>query len=284
MSQYILVAESGSDIPEELAKQYGIVIVPMHVNFHDKTLDDGSFDVQEILDYYKETSKTPKTSGCNPSDFKIFEELHSLHPQSHFIYLGNSAVTTCSYQSAAIMAQGLDYVTLIDTKQVSIGQGAIVIHLARYISEHPDREKEQIIEYAYKLIERAKMCFIPHHLEFLRAGGRVNNAAYISATLLNIHPTIEILDGRLVATKKYRGKMSKICIKLLQDYSLHYNLDKDVIWFICTIGFEDELKCLLTQEAKRLGFKEINWALCHGVITVHGGPGAFGFTGFKKET
>ena len=283
MSKIILVAETGSDITKELAREYGIVLVPMHVSFDDKTLDDGTFNVEEIVKYYKETSKTPKTSGCNPGDFEIFETIHNEYPDAHIIYLAYSAVTTCSYQSASIMAKDLDYVTLIDTKQVSIGQGSIVIHLARYINEHKDASVQEVIDYANTLIERSKMCFIPHNLEFLRAGGRVSNAAYVGATLLNLHPTIEILDGKLVATKKYRGKMSKVCLKLLQDYSEHYNLDKDVLWFVHTIGFEDSIKEALTQEAKNLGFKEINWILAHGVITTHGGPGAFGFAGFKKE-
>lgn len=284
MSKIILVAETGSDITKELANEYGIVLVPMHVSFNDKTLDDGTFDVEEIVKYYKETSKTPKTSGCNPGDFEVFEKIHNEHNDAHIIYLAYSAITTCSFQSASIMAQDLDYVTLIDTKQVSIGQGSIVIHLARYINKHKNASKEEVIEYAYKLINKSKMCFIPHNLEFLRAGGRVSNASFVAATLLNLHPTIEILNGKLVGTKKYRGKMSKVCVKLLQDYSKHYNLDKNVIWFVHTIDFEESNKQLLTDEAKNIGFKEINWIQAHGVITTHGGPGAFGFAGFQKES
>ena len=55
MSSIILVAETGSDITPQLAVQYGIAMVPMHVNFDDETFDDGSFPTQKICDYYKET-------------------------------------------------------------------------------------------------------------------------------------------------------------------------------------------------------------------------------------
>lgn len=283
MKKIILVAETGSDITKEMAKQYGIVLVPMHVNFNEKTYDDGTFDVENIIQYYNDFGLLPKTSGCNTGDFCIFEDIHAKYPHAHILYLGYSSVTTCSYQSASIMAEGLDYVTLIDTKQVSIGQGAIVIHTARYIKEHSDASIEDVIDYAHNLINKAKMCFLPYNLEFLRAGGRVSNATFISATLLNIRPTIEILEGRLVATKKYRGKMSKVCIRLLQDYSVHYNLDKEVIWFIYTVGFDNDIKDLLTKEAKQLGFKEINWVLSHAVITTHAGPKTLGFAGFEKK-
>ena len=33
MSKILLTAESGSDLTPELAKEYGVTIVPMHVSF-----------------------------------------------------------------------------------------------------------------------------------------------------------------------------------------------------------------------------------------------------------
>ncbi len=283
MSKIILVAETGSDISKEVAKAYGIYMVPMHVTFGDKTVDDMTFPAEDIVKYYKETGKTPKTSGCNPQDFDIFNEIHEKYPDSHILYLAYSAVTTCSYQSAAIMADGRDFITLMDTRQVSAGQGAVVLAVARYLKEYPDANILDVIAYANEMIDRARMCFIPNNLEFLRAGGRVSNVAYLGATILNLHPTIEILEGKLVATKKYRGKMSRICAKLLREYTEKYNLDRDILHLGYTVGLSDEVKELVKQQAIDLGFKEINWVQCNAVITTHGGPGAFGFAGFTKK-
>lgn len=283
MSKIVLVAETGSDITKEIAAKYNIRIVPMHVSFENETLDDGTFSVKKITDYYKITGKLPKTSGCNPGDFEIFDKIHEEDPNAHILYLAYSSVTTCSYQSAKIMAEGKDYISLLDTKQVSVGQGAIVVEVAKYINSHPNVMIEEVIEYANEVIERAKMCFIPHNLEFLRAGGRVSNAAYLGATLLNLHPTIEILDGRLMATKKYRGKMSKVCSKLLKDYSHIYHLDRDVLWIVYTIGLSEEIKDTIKSTIEELGYKDVEWVQAHGVITTHGGPSAFGFAGFTKR-
>lgn len=283
MSKIVLVAETGSDITKEIAVKYNIKIVPMHVSFENETLDDGTFSVKKITDYYKITGKLPKTSGCNPGDFEIFDKIHEEDPNAHILYLAYSSVTTCSYQSAKIMAEGKDYISLLDTKQVSVGQGAIVVEVAKYLNSHPNVMIEEVIEYANEVIERAKMCFIPHNLEFLRAGGRVSNAAYLGATLLNLHPTIEILDGRLMATKKYRGKMSKVCSKLLKDYSHIYHLDRDVLWIVYTIGLSEEIKDTIKSTIEELGYIDVEWVQAHGVITTHGGPSAFGFAGFTKK-
>ena len=40
MGNIVLLAETGSDIPPETARQYGIYIVPMHVSFGEETRDD----------------------------------------------------------------------------------------------------------------------------------------------------------------------------------------------------------------------------------------------------
>ena len=118
MNQIILVAETGSDVTPELAARYGIEIVPMHVNFADETLDDGTFPAEQIREYYLETGTLPKTSGSTPEDFeKKFDEIHAKYPEAQILYLAYSAVTTCSYQSAKIAAEDRDYVTMLDTRQ-----------------------------------------------------------------------------------------------------------------------------------------------------------------------
>ena len=147
MSSIILVAETGSDITAELAKEYGIAMVPMHVNFGDETFDDGSFDTQKICDFYKETGSLPKTSGSTPEDFmKVFDELQTKYPDSKILYLAYSAVTTCSYQSAVIAAEDRENITILDTKQVSVGQANVVITMAEWLKKNPLATMEQAVD------------------------------------------------------------------------------------------------------------------------------------------
>lgn len=284
MSKIILVAESGSDISAEVAKEYGIYISPMHVAFGDETVDDGSFPVKEICDFYERTGKLPKTSGSTPDDFyKIFDEIHEKYPDSHILYLAYSSVTTCAYQSAMIAGEGRDYITAIDTKQVSIGQGIIVVEMAKLLKANPDMTLEEAVERANDLIERANMCFTPNNLEFLRAGGRVSNVAFLGSKILSLHPCIELLEGKLVATKKYRGKMLKVTSELVRDYADKYSLNRDCLWCVYTVGFSDEIKAKVEDTADECGFKTVEWIQANGVITTHGGPAAFGLAGFTKK-
>ena len=285
MKQIILVAETGSDVNAALAAEYGVQIVPMHVSFDHETLDDGAFPVEKIVDYYQSAGKLPKTSGSTPEDFEIaFDRIHAEYPDAHLLYLAYSSVTTCSMQSAVLAAEERDYVTIIDTKQVSAGQCNIVIAMAQILKENPDMTIEEAVKAAEELISRANMCFMPDNLEFLRAGGRVSNVAFLGARILNLHPVIEILDGKLMATKKYRGKMNKIAAQLVTDYAEKYDLDREeCLWFVYVVGFSDEVRAVVENAAKEAGFKKTRWIQAGGVITTHGGPAAFGLAGFSKR-
>ena len=282
MKKIIIVAESGSDVNEELAKQYDVTIVPMHVQFGEETLDDGSFPVEKIVKYYRDTNKLPKTSGSTPGDFEtVLDELHAKYPEAHILYLAYSAVTTCSYQSCVIASQDRDYITMLDTKQVSLGQGAIVMQVAKKLQENPDITIDELVAYAKELMDTAHMCFLPDDLEFLRAGGRVSNAAYMGAKILNLHPVIEIIDGKLTATKKYRGKLSRVVCKMLKEYTELYGFKKSCLWVIHTLDLSNEVKEALNATAKELGYESTVWVQANGVITTHAGPSAVGFVGFN---
>ena len=283
MQKIIILAETGSDISPELAEEYGIRLVPMHVSFGNITKDDGSFPPEEVCEYYEKTGKVPKTSGSNPEDFlKIFDEIHEEDPDAQILYLAYSSVTTCSFQSAALAAEGRDNITAIDTKHVYMGQCAAVIKAARQIREHPEWTIEEAANAAREAAESTRMCFIPSNLDYLRAGGRVSNATALCGNILNIHPCIEVLDGYLKATKKYRGKFSRVIPKLIAEYTETNQLDREEVWLGCTPGFSQELMELAEKCAYEQGFKKVSWIHAGGVITSHGGYGAFSVTGYAK--
>lgn len=279
----ILVAETGADIPPELAERYRIQVVPMHVTFGSDTRDDGTFPSDEVCDFYDRTGTLCKTSGSVPEDFtKCFDEIHAKWPQAQILYLAYSSATTCSFQSAQIAAEDRDYVTSLDTKKACAGQCCIVIETAKWLEAHPKATVQEAAAVAQGLIDRANMCFIPKDMEYLRAGGRVSNAVALVGKVLGITPLIEFVDGKLVATRKLRGKLETLAPKLITEYAEKWNLDRKELWLIWTPRFPEDLKKSLEETAKGLGFETVTWIKSGGVITSHSGPSAFGVVGFTK--
>lgn len=91
-----------------------------------------------------------------------------------------------------------------------------MLHAGRLLKDKPEIEPAELIAEIEAAVPKSRLSFIPGNLDFLRAGGRVSNAAYISGSLLKIKPLIEMIDGKLVSTKKYRGQMNKVSVKWLK--------------------------------------------------------------------
>ena len=287
MSKIILVAETGSDTPAALAEELGVLLVPMHVTLGDITLDDGAFPPEDVCAYYDRTGKCPTTSGSTPYDFEsVFEKVFTEDPEARLLYLAYSAVTTCSFHSAQLALEGKPYagnVMLVDTKQVSVGQCAVVAATAQWLQEHPEATLEEAAAAAEAISAKTKMCFIPRNLDYLRAGGRCSNATALVGNLLKLHPCIEIIDGRLIAGKKYRGDLAKLAPTLLEEFTEKHNLKPDHLYFINTPYMDESVRTALNAQAALLGFKKITWLRTGCVITCHGGPGAFGIVGESEE-
>ena len=279
----LLSAETGSDIPKELARELGVVLIPMHVSMGSETLDDGTFPPEDVCAYYDRTGKVPTTSGSTPYDFEsVYDRLYEENPDLQILHLAYSAVTTCSYHSCELAVEGKPYeknVRIVDTKHVSVGQCAVVAAVAAWLKDHPEATLDEAAAAAVAIGEQAKMTFIPDNLDYLRAGGRCSNAVALVGNLLQLHPCIEIIDGKLIAGKKYRGQLAKVAPVLLKEFIAKHQLSREHMYFIHTPYMKEEVRNALDAEAAALNIREVTWIKTGCVITCHGGPGAFGIVG-----
>ena len=155
----------------------------------------------------------------------------------------------------------------------------MVLEVARFLEENPEATIEQAEAAANEAIAKVHMGFFPGDLEYLRAGGRVSNAAAMVGNLLGLHPCIEIIDGKLMAQKKYRGTLNKVVPKMIEDFTAKHTLDRSHLYLIDTPYLDEQVRALAEETAKKLGFASITWIKTGCVITCHGGPGAFGIVG-----
>ena len=280
MSKIVLMAETGSDLPLDMAREYGVRLVPMHVAFGTENRDDGSFDPAQIYEFFGRTGKLTQTSGCTVGDFELaYREVREADPDARILHLAYSAVTTCSYQSAVIAAEGLQDIVSVDTQFVSAGQSLIVVLTARWLREHPEATLEDAAQYVRQLSGKCRMGFFPGDLAYLKAGGRVSNAAYMGAKILSLNPLIEMKEGYLKATKKYRGRMDAVALKFMKEYIQEQHLSREILAIVYSKGIDPVIVSGAEKLAGELGFQEILWTPAGGVITTHCGPGGFGIAG-----
>lgn len=284
MKKYIILTESGADLPLDLAKAHNIYVIPMHVVIDDKNYLDGSIPVTKVYDYYKKTKKIPTTSATNPYEYEnLYKKLLKENPDCTIIHISYSSKASCTYANACIASQGIKNVVHIDSLNVTGGEAAIILEAAKLIEEQPDISINDLVEKVNSYITTARVSFIPGNLEYLKAGGRVSNAAYLGATILQLKPLIEIIDGKLISTKKYRGNMNRVADKYINEYIDRYNMDKEQIYLLYSLGLEEDIKLHVEEIAKEKGFMKVTWVQTGCVISAHSGPGAIGIAGFENK-
>ncbi|MFB1083078.1 DegV family protein [Jeotgalibacillus sp. JSM ZJ347] len=283
MPNIILSTESGADLPKDLVEKYNLQVVPMHIIMDGKDYLDGSLPVQDIYDYYDRTKKIPSTTATNIHEYQeFFTSIKEQYPDSTIVHIGYTSQASSSFQNAVIAAEEFENLHLIDALNVTGGLAAVVLYAADLLEKEPDIEPAHLIEKIEAVVPKSKLAFIPGSLEFLKAGGRVSNMASLIGALLKIKPCIELKGGKLVSTKKYRGKMSGATEKLFSDYLKEFDIDREQLYLIYSIGLDEGIKQRMDEVAKENGFENVRWIQAGGMISTHSGPGGFGVAGLEN--
>ena len=282
MRRIILSTESGADLPKDLADKHNVQVVPMHVIMDGQDFLDGSLPVKDIYEYYERTKKIPSTTSTNSHEYhEFFTKIKKDFPDCIIVHIGYTSKASSSFQNAIIASEELDDIFLIDALNVTGGLAAIVMYAVTLLEKEPTIEPGSLVEKIEAMVPKSRLAFVPGSLEFLRAGGRVSNLAYLGGALLKIKPRIELIEGKLTSTKKYRGKMDGISEKLMQDYLNQYNIDREQLYLLYSVGLDERIKERMDEMAKESGFKNVKWMQAGAMISTHAGPGGFGMAGLE---
>ncbi len=283
MKRIILSTESGADLSNDLAEKHEVQIVPMHVVMDGQDYLDGHLPVDEIYEYYARTKKIPTTSATNVHEYsEFFTKIRNDYPESIIIHIGYTSKASASFQNALNAAKEFEDLFLIDALNVTGGLAAVVMYAVHLLEENPTIEPAHLIEKIKIKVPKARLAFVPGSLDFLKAGGRVSNIAYLGGALLKIKPCIELIEGKLVSTKKYRGNMYVVAEKLMRDYLNMYDISRQQVYFIFSIGLSESIKQRMNEMAKENGFEQITWIQAGAMISTHSGPGGFGIAGLEQ--
>lgn len=288
MNDYIIMTDSCCDLPDELAKELGISVLPLSVLINDKTYKNYP-DGREISfpEYYAllREGSLGKTSAVNVFEFSTEMEKY-LSEGKDILYMGFSSALSGTYNASVIAAEELRdkyperKIFAIDTLSASMGQGLFV-----YLAVQKKRAGASIEE-IYKFVEENKMniCqwFTVDDLNHLKRGGRVSAVAAVFGTMLSIKPVMHVdSEGKLSVVEKVRGR--KASINGLVNVLKERITDKSIA-FISHGDCYDEAKLLATRIKEEAGVKEVIISYVGPVIGTHSGPGtmALFFVGTER--
>ena len=140
----------------------------------------------------------------------------------------------------------------------------------RWIPGHCQRVREDSA--------KCQASFLVDVIEYLWKGGRCSSVAAIGANLLKLKPRIDVQNGKMLSTKKYRGKTTK-CFAAYADDLLKGkdNIRQNRI-FITHSGIDEDIIQLVQDKIRQWqpGVEHIYVTRAGGTISCHCGPGTLG--------
>lgn len=273
-----IVTDSTSDLSKELLDKYQIHVLPLHVLLGNEEYRDGvDITPDEIYAWSDKNKTTPKTSAPSVEDAeKLFESL--LENGGEIISFAISASMSASGQYMRLAAENLDAsdrISVIDSANLSTGIGLLVIEAAIMASEGKNREDIVRSIEEYKPLVRAS--FVVDTLTYLHRGGRCSSVAALAGGALKLHPKIMVINGAMLAEKKYRGKYSAIVLNYVKDMEAELMTAKPDRVFITHSGINPEIVDCVRAYLESLNvFAEIHETRAGGVVSSHCGPGTLG--------
>lgn len=277
-----IITDSTSDIPKELIDRYGIIVMPLTVNFGEEEFKD-KVDItnEEFYERLENSKSLPTTSQVNPSAFADIYK-RELEMGISIISIHISSDLSGTYQSAAVAKNLIesDNISVIDSRTASIALGKIVLKAAELRDMGLDRKSIEGEIENYK--NRVELLIVVDTLEYLKKGGRLSEAKAFIGTVLKLKPILTIKDGKVILIDKARGKkraFNKIIDMIKENKSDNLEDVFGVANAKC-IETVDRLKELIAEEYKKPKFIDTNVG---SVIATHVGPGAFGVAYEKRQ-
>ncbi|MEN8097557.1 MAG: DegV family protein [Chloroflexota bacterium] len=268
-----IVTDSTSDLPDEIARELGISVVPCYVNFGTESyLDKVDITRDEFYNRLSEVDRPPTTAAPPSGLFaECFEAILSessgiicLHPPDRLSALRQSAIKGWELLRSKVPFSA------IDSGQTSMGLGWIAIRAAKAAAA--GESIESVVQMIDDLKHRVELFAALHSFDYLRMSGRVSWAQGTIGQFLRIRPILHLKEGNIDNAGLVRSTN-----KALQQLVRRFDSIKQIQDLAIIHSNAPELAQRLIDAIKYHSPEAIITANLTPALTCHVGPGAFGF-------
>ena len=274
-----ITATSTCDLPPELLERYQITMVPLYVAFGQGTYKDGlEATPEDIFRHVEGGGQLPSTSAVNIADYQeLFAELSPKYDAVLHITIGSEF--SCCYQNALVAAEEYGNVYVVDSRNLTVGQGLLPLEAA--IAAERGDSIEDILKMLDGMIDRVDTTFVVDKLDYLAKDGRCSSVVALGANLLRLKPCIVLADGKMTVGKKYRGAFEKVLPDYVRDQLKDKNVDLNRAFVVHT-RCDPSIPTAVCDIVKEFGFRDVVTAVAGCTISCHCGPNTLGIIFLRK--
>jgi DegV family protein with EDD domain len=206
-----IVTDGAADMPESWVKDFQIDVLPLRVNFGDKTFTQGiNFKLEDFYRLVQQTRIVPKTSL--PSIGQVKEFYRSIAQKGDTI-LSMHITSKLSGTFATICAAAAELKDDYCIYTFDSGAGSAVLGFMCREARLLNREGlsiEQILRRMEGIRSRLTVIFTLDNLEFAYLSGRVNALQNALSSMLKVKPIIVLRDGLLEMAERVRTRQKAL--------------------------------------------------------------------------
>lgn len=281
MSKKIAITtESSADISKKQQKELDVHVIPMTVLICDEEYKDGvDLTVKELYEKSELYGEVPKTAGISPHDYKlVFETLTG--QGFDVVHVSISGKISSCFQNACFASNGFENVFVVDSLNLSAGMAMLVYEACRL--RDSGQSAREIAAELEKLRLKISTSFILEDTDYLRRGGRCSKAEQLTSNLFSLRPSVEVIGGKLMPGKRFRGKGLEADKKYIEKTLENKRADKS----LCLLNYsdlkDDEVDELTSFVKKSYPFEQVISGEAGCCISSHCGKGCMGII-FKEE-
>lgn len=276
-----IISDSTCDLSPELLERYDIAITPLCVIKDGKEFHDGvDITPADIFAHVDGGGELCSTAAVSQFEYtQMFTRYAKEYDEVVQISIGSNF--SCCYQNACLAAQEFDNVFVVDSENLSTGQGLLVVSAAKLAQQGVSGI--EIAERVRALAPKVEASFLIERLDYMRKGGRCSAVAALGANLLKLKPCIEVREGKMSVCKKYRGSFEK-CIRQYVKERLDGRTDiAGDLAFITHPACQKNVVDAAMEEAARYGaFDEVIETRAGCTVSCHCGPDTLGILFVRK--
>lgn len=277
-----ILSDSTCDLPKSILEQYDIGIFPLTVIKNGEEFRDNvTITPADIFEHVSSGGDLCSTTAGNAAEY---EELFAKYAGQYdgVVHISLGSGFSSSYQNACLAASDFENVVVIDSQNLSTGQGHVVIKAAQLAENCTDLStlKAQIDA----IVPKVEASFVLDQLKYMAKGGRCSAAAALGANLLNLKPCIEVRDGKMSVVKKYRGTYAKCLSNYVKDrLADREDIDPSLLFLTYTPVADADLAAVRDAISQFGGcFETIAESDAGCTVSCHCGPGTLGVLFIRK--
>lgn len=276
-----ILSDSTCDLPQEVLEKYNITMIPLSVIKDGKNYTDGvDITPADIFNHVTAGGDLCSTAALNIGEYDAVFAKYAKEYDG-VIHVNISAEFSSCYQNACLAAQEYDNVRVIDSRNLSTGQGLVVLKACELAKECNDLD--EIADTLRAFTEKVEASFLLDQLQYMVKGGRCSAAAALGANLLNLKPCIEVKNGKMAVVKKYRGNYAKCLASYVKDRLANRDdVDKDTLFVTRTPVTDECMHAVEDAVAQYNDFATTYWNEAGCTVSCHCGPGTLGVLFVRK--